>query len=431
MTTLYIRMISKAAGDNSANWRELPCPFALVSNSGAMEREGFASVADLADTAGKAQRVVLLLAASDVTLLSIKAPPLSAAKLKAALPGMVEERLISDPSECVLVAGPAVQGVRNVAVVQRAWLENVLDVFLSLGAHQLAAIPSQLCLPYREGVVSAAVYAHETTLDLTLRMSYQEGLGLPVIPEATESTVEEVLQTIAAMTAQAPVSLYVPHAAVDAYRQALQHESAADWRIDVLPDEWSVWLAGARDASLDLATGLRASAGSKTDWRKWRWPMALAALVLIVNVIGLNIDWWRMKSEAETLRASMTQIYRSVYPKDTVIVDPLAQMQQKLAAAQRGSGGSVPDDFMVLAAAFGEAWSRVAQAQPARGAGQSGAPAGIAALEYRDRSLIVRLKSGSPAPLDQIKTALAARNLIIEPGPAQSAGTAWQIRSAK
>jgi general secretion pathway protein L len=141
-------------------------------------------------------------------------------------------------------------------------------------------------------------------------------------------------------------------------------------------------------------------------------------LLLLINIFALNIDWWRMKSEADDLRASMTQIYRATFPKDTVIVDPLAQMKQKLGGGQRGA----PDDFSTLAASFGEAWASMAQNR---------GTAAIAGLEYKDRSLSVRFKPGGTPPTEQMKTALAGRNLTLETGPAQAGATVWQIRSAR
>ena len=83
----------------------LYCHYAAASPGGAIEREGVAALSELAEQVKRAQRVVLLLAASDVTLLRIKMPPLSGAKLRAALPNLVEDRLMSDPEECVVVAG--------------------------------------------------------------------------------------------------------------------------------------------------------------------------------------------------------------------------------------------------------------------------------------------------------------------------------------
>jgi general secretion pathway protein L len=428
LSTLYIRLPSNAAADGPARWAALSCPFALVLHGSSIEREGVAPLSDLSDLAVKAQRVVLLLAASDVSLLRVQAPPMSGARLKAALPNLVEDRLITDPAECVVVAGALSDGLRTVAVVQRAWLETIIKTFITLGVRHIAALPAQLCLPYQTDTVSAAITEHDADIDVTLRLSEQDGIGLPIMPEQHESAAREVIEALRAVVPQAPITLYVPQSAVRTYQEAASGEGALDERISVFADNWAHWIAGAGSTSLDLMAGLGAAAsGSQLNWRPWRWPLALAGIVLVINVVALNIDWWRLKSEADSLRVTMTQIYKSAFPKDPVIVDPLAQMRQKIAAAKRDSGQAAPDDFIALAAAFNEAWARVMQAQPA---GKSAAP-GIAALEYRDRSLFVRLKPDVKAPTEQMKTALAGRALSLDLAPSQSAAVVWQIRSAK
>jgi general secretion pathway protein L len=428
LSTLYIRLPSNAAADGPARWTALFCPFALVLHGSSIEREGVAPLSDLSDLAVKAQRVVLLLAASDVSLLRVQAPPMSAARLKAALPNLVEDRLITDPAECVVVAGALSDGLRTVAVVQRTWLETITKTFITLGVRHIAALPAQLCLPYQTDTVSAAITEHDADIDVTLRLSEQDGIGLPIMPEQHESAAREVIEALRAVVPQAPITLYVPQSAVRTYQEAASGEGARDERISVFADNWAHWIAGAGSTSLDLMAGLSAAAsGSQLNWRPWRWPLALAGIVLVINVVALNIDWWHLKSEADSLRVTMTQIYKSAFPKDPVIVDPLAQMRQKIAAAKRDSGQAAPDDFTALAAAFGEAWARVTQAQPA---GKSAAP-GIAALEYRDRSLFVRLKPDGKAPTEQMKTALAGRALSLDLAPSQSAAVVWQIRSAK
>jgi general secretion pathway protein L len=419
---------SNAAAEGASRWIDLSCPFALVLHASSIEREGVAPVSDLSELAAKAQRVVLLLAASDVSLLRVQAPPLSAARLKAALPNLVEDRLITDPAECVVVAGGLSDGLRTVAVVQRAWFETIIKTFITLGARNIAALPAQLCLPYQADTVSAAVTEHDADIDVTLRLSEQDGIGLPIMPEQHESAAREVIEAMRAVVPQAPVTLYVPQSAVRTYQEAAGGEGAMDERINVFADNWAHWIAGAGSTSLDLMAGLGAAAGGpRLNWRPWRWPLALAGIVLVINVVALNIEWWRLKSEADSLRMAMTQIYKSAFPKDPVIVDPLAQMRQKIAAAKRDSGQAAPDDFTALAAAFGEAWARVMQGQPA---GKSAVPA-IAALEYRDRSLFVRLKPDGKAPTEQMKTALAGRALSLDLAPSQSAAVVWQIRSAK
>jgi general secretion pathway protein L len=226
------------------------------------------------------------------------------------------------------------------------------------------------------------------------------------------------------MVPEAPITLYVPQSAVRAYQEA----TALNKRINVFADNWSHWIAGAKGSTLDLMAGLGAGTGPKLDWRPWRWPLALAATVLVINAAALNIDWWHMKGESNTLRTTMTQIYKSAYPKESVIIDPIAQMQQKIAAAKRDSGITEPDDFTAITAAFGEAWFSAA----------AGKTSAIAGLEYRERSLFVHLKPAlsraegvGEAPVQQIKAALAKYNLALDLAPEQAGAVVWQIRSAK
>jgi len=434
LSTLYIRLPSKAAADSAAHWLELVCPFALVSHGGSIEREGAVPLSGLSDTIAKAQRVVALLAASDVTLLRVKIPPLSAAKLKTALPNLVEEQLIVEPSSCVVVAGSLSGGLRSVAVMQRAWLELMVKTLIAFGASRIAALPAQLCLACQPGCVTAAINEQGADIDVLLRLSEQDGIGLAIAPvlsqsegrEPHETSAQRVIQTLCAVVPEAPVTLYVPQSAVLTYQQTISLTPALTKRINVLADNWPRWIAGARDAMPDLITGLGAVGNPKRDWRAWRWPLAMVAVVLSVNAAALNIDWWRMKSEANSLRATMIQIYRSAYPKETVILDPVAQMRQKIALAKRDSGLPSPDDFTAISAAFGEAWASVMPGKT---------PPAIAALEYRERSLFVRFKtpdaSKGEALAQQMKAALAAQNLSLEQAPAQSGAVVWQIRSTK
>lgn len=380
-------------------------------------------MSDVAGLMAKTQRVVLLLAASDVSLLRIKVPPMSAARLKAALPNLVEDQIITDPAECVVVAGGVSDGLRTVAVVQRAWLESIAKAFIGFGVRSIVALPSQLCLPYQAEGVSAAVNAQVADIDVTLRLSEHDGIGLPIMP-GPDSAAHEVVETLSAVVPQGPIMLYVPQADVGSFQEAADNIGAPEQRITIFADSWSRWIAGANATPLDMMTGLGAAAGPKLNWRPWRTPLALAAAVLLINIIGLNFDWWRLKNEANTLRATMTRIYKSTFPKETVIVDPLAQMRQKIAAAKRGSGQAAPDDFTALAAAFGEAWAGVPQ-------GRKPGESGIAALEYRERSLFVRLKPEGQAPTEQISRRLAERGLSLVAAPSQAGAVVWQIRSGK
>jgi general secretion pathway protein L len=179
-------------------------------------------------------------------------------------------------------------------------------------------------------------------------------------------------------------------------------------------DDWAHWIAGAKSCSFDLVPGLGAAGARQTDWRRWRVPIALALLAVAVNLAGMNIEWLRLRGEADAVRKEMAQTFRSAYP-NLPMVDPVAQMRQAIARAQAGSGSMAPDEFLYLAGALGDASRSLARAP------------GIVSIEYKERALRVRIKpeTADAGAVRQLQAALAARSLALEaPGADQ-----WIVRS--
>jgi general secretion pathway protein L len=408
LTTLFIRYPAKASIDSGA---AQACPFALVGDGGNVLQQGASPLGNLADMVASAQRVTLLLAAPDVTLLRVSVPPLSPARLKAALPALVEEHILGDPADCVLAVGPALDGgaERTVAVAQRAWLEVLVKALQAQGAHSISLLPAQLCLPLQPGAVSAALSVADGGCELTLRQSQTDGLGLalPAQPDA-------VLQTLRALAGDSPVTLYLPAAELPRYEALAATQTAGQGAITVQQDQWAHWIAASRTAAPDLAAAVGASGASARQWQRWRWPLRLAVLALAVNLVGLNIEWLRMKREAGQVHQSMLQIFKSAYPKETVILDPAAQMRKNIAAARADNGAMAGDEFGALSAAFGEALNGL----PSRNI--------VATLEYRERALQVKIKPNTvdAAVMAQIRAALAARKLELS----EAAPGIWKIR---
>ncbi len=421
MSILYIRLPSKAAADAAEHWAALPSPYALASNAGSVEKEGTAALADLAGMVS-GTRVVLLLAASDVSYLRVKTPPLSAAKLKLALPNLVEDQLMMDPSECVVVPGDLADDLRTAIVAQRGWLDILVKTFSGYGASSVAIVPSQACLPFDAAAATALVAEHGADLDLALRLAPQEALGLPIYAADTEAPAE-VFSAIAALAPGRSLLLYAPQARVPAFQDEAAKRVVEGLDVQVYADNWPRVIGQLGKTPVNLALALVGGGGRQIEWRQWRWPIVLAVLVVLVNAIGLNVEWIRMKREAKSLRDGMTQIYRSSFPNETTILDPLAQMKKKVADAERDSGKSSPDDFSQLAGNFAEVLGK----ELSNSKTPKPVTAVVASIEYRDHSLLVHVKSDSPVSMDKIKFGLSARSLNVS---SPSAGV-WQIRSGK
>ncbi|TWI63094.1 general secretion pathway protein L [Pseudoduganella lurida] len=409
MTTLYISYPARVAASDTG----VTCAYAQVGDGGNVLQQGAGALGKLTDLVAASRRVVLLLAAPDVSLLRVTVPPLAGSRLKAALPNLVEDQLLGDPDDCVFALAPAQAGSaeRTVAVVQRAWLEVLVKALVAQGARAVSAVPAQLCLPLAPGGVSAALAHGEGDLELTLRTAQYEGVGL-MLPQDAEGA----LHTLRALAADAPVTLYVPPAERAQY-DALLANLAAPLPGMVLEDEhWAHRIAASRAVQLDLAANLRAASGANAQaWKRWRWPLRLAVLAVLVNIAGLNWEWLRLHREEVAVRQSMLQIFRAAYPNEKVVLEPAAQMRANIARARAAGGQAGPDEFTALAAAFAEAL----QALPRRDI--------VAGLEYRERTLTVRLKPNvvDAAALAQVQAQLAPRHLALtETG----AGT-WQLKA--
>lgn len=405
MTTLFIRYPAKASVDSGA---AQTCPFALIGDGGNLLQQGASPLGNLSDLVASSRRVVLLLAASDATLLRVKAPPLSAARLKAALPALVEEQVLGDPADCVLAVTAAdAEGMRTVAVVQRAWLEVLVKALLAQGAHTVSVVPSQLCLPFQPGSVSAVLTQGDAGYELIMRQSQYEGLGLtlPAQPQAA-------LQTLRALAGDQPVTLYL----APAQMKQLEALAADIPHLTLAEDHWQHWAAAARSAGLDLAPALGASGASARQWQRWRWPLRIAVLAVLVNVAGINVEWLRLKREAAAVTQSQDQIFRAAYPNEKVIYDRLEQMRKNISVAKASGGQPAADEFSALCAGFGEALGVLPRKDI------------IATLDYKERALQIKVKPNTvdAAAMAQLRSALAGRKLELS----ETTPGTWQVRPA-
>ncbi len=439
--TLYLRMFSRAAAKASADWHALPVLFALTTSAGRLERSGETSFLSLGALINRSRKIILIMAASDVTLLHLAVPPLSSVRLKVALPALVEDRLIADPLDCVLAAGPDVGGMRIIAVIARDWLHEVRDLLNKSGAHRIHAYPAQACLPLplnsSGAPVSAAITQTGKHIDLALRLSVDAGLGLSLLVPGEEMEHEELqfetdlCRNMQALAAHHAVVCMVSSSQQARYRQAARQLSAEEGAIMLIEDDWQKWISGAQQAVPDLMTGIETVRTQRLSWQNWRWPLLLAGLLLLLNVIALYLDWWQLKNTGQAIRARMTHLIQAAYPDEQVTGEPLAYLQQKIRAHRQLSGELSPDDFLMQAALLADSLSL----SPTSTEKQKTQNPAIAALEYKDAVLQVRFKpnrnANSNLYSESVRKIFSSHNMQLTIMPEQDGAVVWQIRSAR
>ena len=260
----------------------------------------------------------LVLHGRDGILLDIRTPRLARSKLAAALPGLVEERIASDAEGVHVVATERdPDGVAVAAIVDRALLSRTLELFTRSGRPVIAATLNPLALPWEAN---------------SWRVRIRDGFGSVRtntsfgVAFACDGGVPVELQLLIAQAIAAPVSVEVDG---DCDVQTWSETLGVEVR-QVSPD------TRAPAVTLDLLQ-YRFSPGV-ADWKRLRTPVVLGALLLVVALGGLNAHAWKLRGEEAALRARMSAIVTDAIPGVPVILDPLLQMQQRVAALRAGAG---------------------------------------------------------------------------------------------
>lgn len=327
----------------------------------------------------KAAAVDLLFDASDVFTTLIEAPRMPEARLRQALPSLVEERLLSDASDCHLAYALAgVEGAQMrvaVAVVDQITLTRMLDA-----ADEASVRPRSACSalyavpPPAEGVLSVR-FDHGRG---TARTAQHAGVAFDLEDDPPAALIVAIRQVQATR-----LHVYGGEAPRLVGWAAQLGIEVVDVQRDFDPDSLS--------EAVNLLQGRFAPAGrfgmpsilALARSRYARPIVGWAALSLAIFIVGLNATRWRLEAQAGAVRASMQTAFRSTFPSEAFI-EPLAQTRRHLRELRARAGQSSPDDFSVLNAQAAQLLAN--------------APVGaLSGLDYRDGTLTLKFKPGVSA----------------------------------
>ncbi|HEY3076226.1 MAG TPA: type II secretion system protein GspL [Burkholderiales bacterium] len=349
MKTLRLRLcpLAELGADSTLD-------FEVLDDTRAVLERGRALLAELP----RLPRTELVVAAPDVLLVEAALPPLSGARLRAALPALAEPHVLSAIESAYVVAAKARAGERaTLAVLDRGLFARALELLRRLKIEPASATPEQLALALHEGrwrLRLGAAYA-------CLRTGPLRGISCSSAEGAAPVEMQLALQQ-----------------AGEARPQAIEVEDscpAAAWSDALGVPVITVETPATRAEPVALELLQYEFAPRLVAWRAWRVPAVLAALCAATWLVGLNVDAWLMRREARALRAHMEAALREAFPSTPVVLDPLAQMRRGVSDLRAAAGAADPREFLSLATAL-------ARALPA----ESDA---VRALEFRDQTLRV------------------------------------------
>lgn len=301
----------------------------------------------------KADTVVAVLADADVGWQRVTLPKAPAARLRAALGGLLEEQLLEDDEALHLAVEPgAAAGLPTwVAVTHKAWLKAEIDALEAKGPSVDRVVPSAWPGDAPQGHFFEVPGAPADAAQPALSFADADGLTLLRL----QGSLARAL--LPQMSAQAVRWTATPPVAAPAERWLGSTVTVLTEAERALQSARSLWNL----RQFDLAPRRRGTRALRDTWRRWRSPawrpvrLGLVTLVLL-QVVGLNAWAWHLRQELAQRKQAQEALLRATFPNVRAILDAPLQMSRETEVLRAAAGRAGDDDFEALLAAAASAW---------------------------------------------------------------------------
>ncbi|GKS84928.1 general secretion pathway protein GspL [Acidovorax sp. SUPP1855] len=336
--------------------------YTLTTDGHTATRHANAPAALLPDP-GRAGEVVAVVPARALSWQRVTLPPgagTQAPRLRAVLEGLLEERLLDDPTALHFALEPGARpgAPAWVAVCDRAWLRAALQALEAAGRPVQRVVPEFAPGPTASGALDhfALGTPEDAHLVATAQGPDQAVAVLPLSPMALQLTgamagadaggQPPAVRAEPAVAALAEQMLGRPAALYTASQRALD-AARGDWDLAQFDLASSGRTRALRKAGTTLGTFARAP-----QWRAARWALGL---LVATQLVGLNAWAWQERQTLEAKQAGVRAALTQTFPQVKVVVDAPVQMERELAQLRQAAGSVSPRDLEPMLAAAGAA----------------------------------------------------------------------------
>lgn len=328
----------------------------------------------------QAQYVVVLVPAEDVRLVEATVPVRNRQRVLQAIPYALEEQLAEDVEGLHFAVGPLQEsGEYPVAVASRQRMEAWLATLDSLQLTADEMVSEIQALPIETGSWSMLVEGGRALV----RSNSYAGF-------ATDTTAVATLFELYAGQETAPQRVQV-------YGNTIIDLGVVDVEMDggdLAPLQLMAW-GWKQKTAINLLQG---KYSQKEDLRQllspWRATAALLVAGLVLALVSVSVESYRLSKQQEMLSAQIEQLYKKTFPNAKRVVNARAQMEQQLKRLQLQSGTS-QTDFIALLGETGNVIKRTKGVE-------------INAASFRDGRLDLELSVDNLQILDKLKQELVA-----------------------
>ena len=350
-TAAGVDAVANAARAGGALKLPASWPFVFSTDGRSVAQQGSAAPALLP----RAAQVVLMLAEGDVSWHRVDVPKAPPARLRAALLGVMEEALLEEDENLhFAVAEGSVAGQPGwVAVTHRPRLAAALAALEAAG------------LEVERVVAPAAPPAAGELARGHFHCPHGADDGADAPPWLTLARPDGVAcMRLGGALARAlqPEAAAVRWTATPAAATAAEHWLGAPVALMTEAERALEAAQGATNLrQFDLAARMRGTralrgAGQRFFSREWR-PVRVGLAVLVgVQLLGLNVHAWQQRQALQAKRTAMKVLLTATHPGVRVVLDAPLQMQRETERLRAAAGRPGDGDLEALMGAAAAAW---------------------------------------------------------------------------
>jgi general secretion pathway protein L len=349
---------------------------------------GVIHTGSLADAAAQADglRVLVLMPATDCLLTSVHVPGRNRKKLLQAAPYALEEQLSDDVENLHFAIGTELDGGSwQMAVTNKQRMETLMNALGEAGLDVQQVIPEQLAVPL-SGEGDSVLIDHDMAIVRSgMYSGYavdSDNLGVVLAAGKQDDADTAVLQLYVEQDTTPDPADYPAETRIEHYAR----------------DPLSILSQGLDLKAINLLQGEFGQSGEwNRIWRPWRATAALLLAGVLISNAVMAVDYYRLGKESDQLKIQIEETFRKAFPETKRLVNPRAQMQQKLDQLQNRQGTG--NRFLDLIGQAGVVIKDI------KGVEVTGA-------NYRGGRLDLDLMVSSLQLLDQLKQALTKGNKL-------------------
>jgi len=337
-------------------------------------------------------RIIVLVPGVDVLLTSAVVPSRNRQRIMSVIPYMLEEQLANDVDELHFAIGQRdTDGRVCTAIVEQRCMDEWLKRLRDAGIEPDIIVTETQALP-----LATEGWTLLKESDVTLiRTGKQNGFSLdsanlemvlPMVLTENQDNMPSQIRWIECNTESVNVPMDFPEFNVEVNAEAYERTA-----LELFAEHFN------ENEAINLLQGTysrREQLGRL--WRPWRPAVAMLVLLMVLHA-GVTIsDYLSLSHERQMLAERIDKIYLDTFPDARKVVNPRAQMEERLKSL-RGGTTRVSGGFLDLLAGSGNSLNQTAGLELQR-------------VSYRDGQLDLAIVIQDLQGLDQLKQRLASQS---------------------